>query len=286
MEDKIINLEVAMDQSPLIGGLLGLVAKELHELLEIWKRTNGLIGFYIFYRGLSIADAAPRVYLATVESCAFAEVLKSNRLGVDAVKLGKGAHGVSPYRATMIREDVRNDGILKDAPVQELHDVEGGSDDFWIFAQAVGSRNGNVGGCQGRDDAVLALNLVSRLGDQLSGRLLSEHIALALGRGQLIGRVGLAKTKLRMVSCVVVIRWEVVGAITYLSDVQRRLDLGHVVVEPLLQRPDIDGLAHSSGHDVCAQPDFKCVLWFFVLLMSRGAVASLLGLRNPDFPRV
>ena len=46
------------------------------------------------------------------------------------------------------------------------------------------------------DDAVLALDLVGRLGDELAWRLLAEDIAAPVGRCELVGRVGLAEAKL------------------------------------------------------------------------------------------
>lgn len=89
-------------------------------------------------------------------------------------------------------------GVLEDAAVEELHDVEGGADDAVILAQAVGPRHRHVGMARQRGkDAILAVDLVRRLGQQLARRLLAQHEPRARRhRGKQVGRVGLAVAKL------------------------------------------------------------------------------------------
>lgn len=46
------------------------------------------------------------------------------------------------------------------------------------------------------DDAVFALDLVCRLGEELARGLLAQDEALAVGSRQLVGRVGLTEAEL------------------------------------------------------------------------------------------
>jgi hypothetical protein len=99
------------------------------------------------------------------------------------------------------------------------------------------------------DDAVLALDLVGRLRDELAWRFLAEDIAAAVGRGELVGRVGLAEAELKGRGKSV---WRSLRGgwccRPYLLYVEGHLNLGNVLGDPPLQRPKVDGLAHSSGH--------------------------------------
>jgi hypothetical protein len=52
------------------------------------------------------------------------------------------------------------------------------------------------------DDLILSLHLVGRLGQQLAGGFLAENELLAIGGGELVGRVRLTETEL------VNVRWE------------------------------------------------------------------------------
>lgn len=99
----------------------------------------------------------------------------------------------------------RDAKVLKDSAVEELHDVKGRTDHGVVLAEAVGLGNGHAGArgagrvglANGAHDAVLALDLVRGLGQELAGGLLAEHIAVAGGRGELVGGVGLTKAELQ-----------------------------------------------------------------------------------------
>lgn len=189
VEDQVVNLEVSVDQRPLVRRLGLPIAEKGHELLEEGELSDLLFCVHVLDRGLGTADLLPGGDLPVVEAVVAAEALQPDAFWVDAVEFGQGADGVGPDGAAVVGEDVGDDGVFEDAPVEELHDVEGGADDRVIFAEAVGSGHGDVGGGEGGDDAVLALDLVGGFGDELSGRLLAEDVAVARGGGELVGGV-------------------------------------------------------------------------------------------------
>lgn len=86
-----------------------------------------------------------------------------------------------------------------DAAVQVLHDVEGGADDGGIFAEAVDFWDWDVGGLEGGEDAVFALDFVGGFGDEGAGGLFAEDEFEGGGRGEEVGGVGLAETELGVV---------------------------------------------------------------------------------------
>jgi hypothetical protein len=77
--------------------------------------------------------------------------------------------------------------------------------------------------------AVLALDLMCRLGQELPWRLLAHYIALTGRVGELVCGIGLA--------------------IAELLHFQWRLDLGHSFGDVLAQGLNVDGLADCAGHD-------------------------------------
>ena len=196
MKDEVVNLEVAVDEGAAVGGLLGLVGKKGHELGKVRQGADGLVGVDVADGGLGVAHGAPGGDLAVVEARRLAKGLEPDGARVDAVQLGEGADGVGPDGAAVVGQHVRDHGVLEDAAVEELHDVEGRADDGVVLAQAVGLGHRHVRLGQGVDDAVLALDLVGRLGDEASRRLLAQHVALAVRRCQLVRRVGLAEAEL------------------------------------------------------------------------------------------
>jgi hypothetical protein len=61
----------------------------------------------------------------------------------------------------VFRAHVWDRWIRKDAAVEVRHDVEGCANDTVIFAEDVGAWNGDIGGGEGRNDSVLAVDSVS-----------------------------------------------------------------------------------------------------------------------------
>jgi hypothetical protein len=97
------------------------------------------------------------------------------------------------------------------------------------------------------DDSVLPLHLVCCLRHQLSWRLLSHNIFLAVLRSELISWIGLAKAEL--------LKYEY-GQETerrsyaYLLDIYWQLNFRHRFRDIPLQRRDIYWLSHNTGHCV------------------------------------
>lgn len=101
---------------------------------------------------------------------------------------------------SLLRTHPRHRWVCEVASVQELHNVKGRTDHTAILAKAVRLRDGHIGRSQGMDNLILALHLVGRLGQQLAGGFLAENELLAIGGGELVGRVGLTEAKLVNVS--------------------------------------------------------------------------------------
>lgn len=197
VKDQVVDLEIAVDEGAAIGGLLALVGEEGHQIGKVRQLADGLVGVDVADGGLGVAHGAPGGDLAGVEARGLAEPFEADGPRVDAVQLGEGAHGVGPDGAAVVGQHVGDDGVLEDAAVEELHDVEGRAEHGRVLAQAVGLGHGHVGRGKRVDDAVLALDLVGRLGHQPSWWLLAQHVALAVGGGQLVGWIGLAEAELQ-----------------------------------------------------------------------------------------
>ena len=72
---------------------------------------------------------------------------------------GQGGVHLCPF----FWRDAGNCGVLKDAPVEELHDVEVAANDALILAERVGFRHWDIGLLKGVDDSVFTIYLVRRL---------------------------------------------------------------------------------------------------------------------------
>lgn len=83
--------------------------------------------------------------------------------------------------------NVRKRRILNYPPIQELHDIERGSDHSVVFTKAVGLRNRYVRLLKRMNDPILALDLVGCLGKEFSGRLFTENISVVVGVCDLVG---------------------------------------------------------------------------------------------------
>ena len=81
------------------------------------------------------------------------------------------------------------------------------------------------------DDAILSLDLMSSLGEQLARRFFSHDIFLAGAVGQLVGGVGLA--------------------IAELLDVDGSLDYGDILIDVSRERLNVNRLANCDGHCCC-----------------------------------
>jgi hypothetical protein len=125
--------------------------------------------------------------------CCFVPRRSSSRRTVCNWGLGKdGALHLRP----VFLADVWEPGIRHDPPIHKFHDVEGCPDHADILAETVCLGYGDVGLLKRVDDTVFALDLVCRLGEEYTGRLLAHNVLLAIGGGELVGWVGLSEAEL------------------------------------------------------------------------------------------
>jgi small ligand-binding sensory domain FIST len=101
-----------------------------------------------------------------------------------------------PHLSSLCSAHVRKSGVFEDAAVEERHDVEGGADDRVVFAEAESLRDGHVGVLESVQDAVLAVDLVGCLGEELSWGLLAHDILLAICGSQQVCWIALAIAEL------------------------------------------------------------------------------------------
>jgi len=147
----------------------------------------------------------------------------------------------------------RQAGVFNDPPVEKLHDVESGADDRVILTQTVGFGDGYVGVFQGVQDSILAVDLVRRLGQQLSRGFLPQDIFLVVTGSQHVGRIRLAIAELEPGKslgrkCLASLSRDGIIIYSYLLYIQRSFDLWHIAVNVLLERFDIDWLSYGACH--------------------------------------
>lgn len=146
----------------------------------------------------------------------------------------------------MLGRDARDRRVIKDPAIQVLHylhavsqqslfckwaivtHVECASENCRILAQTVDLWGRNIASGEGAENAVLALNLVRSLGEQLAGWLLAQDVLRAGGRGEEVGRVRLAVAELLHGE------WE--------------SDAGDSGREVILQQGEADWVADWAGH--------------------------------------
>lgn len=85
-------------------------------------------------------------------------------------------------------------------------------------------------------------------GDQFSRRLLAHYIFRACAIGNLVRRVGLAKSELRFQSDHFRASRMACWGGDYLFKFNGRFDFGDMLGDVSLERRDVNGLSHSSGH--------------------------------------
>ena len=106
------------------------------------------------------------------------------------------------HLVSFVGSDTWKGCILKDASIQEFHDIESRTDHSCVFAQAVGFRERDICTLQGMDDAELAFDLMCGLGKQFAWWLLSQYISTSIGCAELVGRIRLTEAKLRHMSVI------------------------------------------------------------------------------------
>lgn len=108
------------------------------------------------------------------------EISKTNRAGIDSMKLGKSSYCIMPPKVresffcglearcshfvSCVRCNARERCVFDYPPVQEFHNIERGPYHLWVLTQDVGLWDWNIGLLQGMNDAILPFDLVGCLG--------------------------------------------------------------------------------------------------------------------------
>ena len=86
--------------------------------------------------------------------------------------------------------------VFDDAPVDEVHDVEGGAEDVRVLAEQQDAGDGDVGVLERLEHLVLPVHGVRAL-EEGARRLLAHDIPMPVGRGEQVRRVALPFVELR-----------------------------------------------------------------------------------------
>jgi hypothetical protein len=90
--------------------------------------------------------------------------------------------------------------VLEDTTVEERHDVERCANDGVVLAKTEGLWDWHIGVLESMEDAVLSVDLMGCLGEQLSWWLLAHDILFAVCRFQKVRWVALAIAELSLFS--------------------------------------------------------------------------------------
>ena len=137
MKDKVVYLVISVDESAPIVGLSARIAEESTHLDEVRYITDRLLAVDIHSFGLCLGNGLESRYLAVVEALGLAKGCEVDGRGRHAMKFGQGGDCRMPHLSPLLGRDVRKAGVLDDAAVEEVHDVEWGADDGIIFAKTV-----------------------------------------------------------------------------------------------------------------------------------------------------
>lgn len=198
MKNDIVNLEIAMHKRSPILGLQPLVIEKGRNLVKVRQLSHGFFALHVDGLGLHLANGHPRLQLSRVEARVLAKLFQPDLANVHLVEAREHLNRRLPQRRALLGAHTGHGKVLKDAAVEKLHDVKWRADDAVVLAERVRLGDGNVGVAEGVDDAVLAVDTVRRLGEELPWWLLAHDKLVASGVGDLICRVGLAKTKLEV----------------------------------------------------------------------------------------
>ena len=96
MEDKIINLVIAMNQRRSILGLRPRITEEPDHIIKVRYLPHQLFAIHIHRLRLRGGNASQRSNLPIVEARRLAETGQTYGLGIDAVEFGKGPDRIVP----------------------------------------------------------------------------------------------------------------------------------------------------------------------------------------------
>lgn len=103
MIDEVVNLVVTVHERGSILRLGALVREEVDHILKVRDIAHRLVGLDVFRRCLRRGDSLEGFDLSVVELRVLAVVRQSDRLGVDAVKLGQRSNGIVPPANLLVR---------------------------------------------------------------------------------------------------------------------------------------------------------------------------------------
>ena len=85
-----------------------------------------------------------------------------------------------PHLSSVLRAYIWNGRVFEDTAVEERHDVKGCADDRVVFTQTEGLGDRHIGVLESMEDAILSVDLMGCLGEQLSWWLLAHDILLSV----------------------------------------------------------------------------------------------------------
>ena len=196
VEDDIVDLVVSMHERRAILRLRLRVLEEPYHLVVVWDLADWLAGVLIFGLRLAFGDGRKGLKLAVVEASLTAVVFETNALGLDAVEFGQSGDGAVPHLSSVFGAHIWDGRVLEDATVEERHDVKSRAYDGVVFTKTVCLGDWHVGMLESMEDAVFSVDLMGRLGEQLSRWLLAHDILLSICRFQEVCWVALAIAEL------------------------------------------------------------------------------------------
>lgn len=88
VEDDIVDLVVAMNESSSVLRLCLLLRKERHHFVKVWDLSHCFLGFNVDSLGLVFGQRLEKAKLPVVEARWFAESREVHRGGIDTMELG------------------------------------------------------------------------------------------------------------------------------------------------------------------------------------------------------
>ncbi len=95
---QVVNFVVAVDKCSSILWLRLRIAEERNNFIEVRDFAHRYFRFDVDSLGLRCRDRAKGLDLTIIESGRSSKVSKTNRAGVDAMKLGESTDGIMPPR--------------------------------------------------------------------------------------------------------------------------------------------------------------------------------------------
>lgn len=232
VKDNVVDFVVAMYKRASIFWLRRLIPKKRNHIIIMRQHPHLLPRLLIFNFRLINLQPLKRLQLPIVKPPMPTKILHPHRTRLDAVEFRQRRANALPHFRALVRRNVRDGGVFKDAALQERHDVEGCADYVAVGAETHCARDGDVGGFHGVDDAVFAVHLMGGFGEEFAWWLFSHDEFLAIAGFEEVGWVGLA--------------------VAELLDVQRRFDFWDILLDVFGEVVKVDRLSYGACHCVFA----------------------------------